>query len=451
MKRLFFLVPALLMAAAIGNAATGTSAQTADCNDCVHLNHVQVLGTHNSYHIEPYPGALDVIAQIDPNAALSFEYSHRPLAEQLGVLGIRQVELDVFADPGPLPLFAAPIGEVLTQGPGSVPIAGMTSPGEKVLHIQDIDYRTTCLTLLACLQEIQVWSSANPNHLPILVLIEAKDDALALPTELPGIGPIPPAAVPVPIGAAELQSIDDAIRSVFSAAELITPDDIRGSRATLEAAVLADGWPSLGESRGRVMFALDNTDAKRDAYVAGHPSLQGRVMFTSSDPGTPEAAFVKLNDPVADLALIQDLVTKGYIVRTRADADTLEARTGITARRDAALASGAQFVSTDYAESNADFGTGYFVAIPGGEFGRCNPVVSPVGCDASTFESAPPVQPTPTAVAPTPTPVAPRPPATGQGAAPATSGSNLLIVGIWLMVSASVAFGGYALARNVRR
>lgn len=117
MKRLFFLVPALLMAAAIGNAATGTSAQTADCNDCVHLNHVQVLGTHNSYHIEPYPGALDVIAQIDPNAALSFEYSHRPLAEQLGVLGIRQVELDVFTDPGPLPLFAAPIGEVLTQGP----------------------------------------------------------------------------------------------------------------------------------------------------------------------------------------------------------------------------------------------------------------------------------------------------------------------------------------------
>ena len=86
---------------------------TAD--NCMRLNHVQVLGTHNSYHIEPRPALLALIASIDPLAAASFEYTHRPLDEQLGLLGIRQVELDVFADPDG-GLFAGPIGPILVQG-----------------------------------------------------------------------------------------------------------------------------------------------------------------------------------------------------------------------------------------------------------------------------------------------------------------------------------------------
>jgi hypothetical protein len=80
-------------------------------------------------------------------------------------------------------------------------------------------------------------------------------------------------------------------------------------------------------------------------------------------PGDPDAAFVKLNnafDPD-----IPTVVAAGYIVRTRADADTVESRTGDTALREAALASGAQFVSTDYPVPDPDF-TDYFVQIPGG-------------------------------------------------------------------------------------
>jgi hypothetical protein len=94
-------------------------------------------------------------------------------------------------------------------------------------------------------------------------------------------------------------------------------------------------------------------------------------MFTSSLPGSPEAAFVKLNDPLANGDLISSLVAAGYIVRTRADADTVEARLGLTFRRDAALASGAQFVSTDYPEPDLDVGTGYVVDLPGHEIARC--------------------------------------------------------------------------------
>ena len=144
--------------------------------------------------------------------------------------------------------------------------------------------------------------------------------------------------------------------------------------------MLTRGWPRLKDARGKVLFALDNEGQEKTLYLDGHPSLRGRVLFTSSHPGAPEAAFVKLNNPIGDGALIRDLVSRGYIVRTRADADTAQARTGDTTQRDAALASGAQFVSTDYPVPNPAFGTGYFVTIPGDGPARCNPVNAPPHC-----------------------------------------------------------------------
>src|SRR5437764_14998420 len=120
-------------------------------------------------------------------------------------------------------------------------------------------------------------------------------------------------------------------------AEIITPDDVRGSHATLEEAIHDGGWPTLGASRGKVLFTLDNEDAIRDAYIAGHPALKGRILFTSSPRGTAEAAFLKLNDAVKDEATIRQAVLDGYIVRTRSDADTVEARSGDVTARDAAL------------------------------------------------------------------------------------------------------------------
>ena len=58
----------------------------------------------------------------------------------------------------------------------------------------------------------------------------------------------------------------------------------------------------------------------------------------------------------------------GYVVRTRADGDTKEARANDTGPRDAALASGAQWVSTDYEGPGlaVGFTTPYSVEIPGG-------------------------------------------------------------------------------------
>jgi hypothetical protein len=135
-----------------------------------------------------------------------------------------------------------------------------------------------------------------------------------------------------------------------------------------------------------VFFCFDNENSARTDYLDGHPSLRGRVMFTSSAPPADAAGFVKLNDPIGDFARIQELVGQGYIVRTRADADTVQARSGDTTMRDAAITSGAQFVSTDYPVPDPRFGTGYFVAIPGGMPARCNPISAPAECTAADIE-----------------------------------------------------------------
>jgi hypothetical protein len=118
--------------------------------------------------------------------------------------------------------------------------------------------------------------------------------------------------------------------------------------------------------------------------------LHVQAVDSSSEPGRPDAAFVKRNDSVGDFDEIRELVRRGYLVRTRADADTVEARTGDTTARDAALASGAQFVSTDYPVENPDFGTGYSVAIPGGQPGRCNPLNASPACRNAALEAAGP-------------------------------------------------------------
>jgi hypothetical protein len=82
---------------------------------------------------------------------------------------------------------------------------------------------------------------------------------------------------------------------------------------------------------------------------------------------------MKDNDAVEDFDRIQRLVKAGFLVRTRADADTVEARTNDTRRRAKALASGAQFISTDYPEANPAFSP-YAVRFDEGIVVRINPV-----------------------------------------------------------------------------
>jgi len=347
-------------------------------DDELRLNQIQVLGTHNSYHIRADQQILDAIAALSRPIEETLEYDHPPLLEQFDHQGIRQIELDVWADPDG-GLFASPAGLQLITGDPNIRIPELEAPGFKVLHVQDIDFQTVCQTFVECLQQVKAWSDAHPAHVPIMIEVEAKDD------RLPDIPPYH-FVTPIPIGTAELDGIDAEIRSVLPPEKLITPDDVRGTHATLAEAVATDGWPTLGASRGRLIFCLDN-EGKRQAYLNGHPSLQGRVMFTPAPANAPDSAFRKLNDPVGDFAAIQAAVAAGQVVRTRADADTHEARENNTVPRDMALASGAQWVSTDYPVPDPDFGTDYKVEIPNGTPARCNPLSAPAECTSLDIEN----------------------------------------------------------------
>lgn len=366
-----------LTLAALGACGGDDEEPLRPLDDTLRLNDIQVLGSHNSYHVEQPPEVMTLLRAFSPELADSLEYSHRPLDQQFEEEGIRQIELDVFADTAG-GLYATPAGPELAGLPAEVdPL--MLEPGFKVLHVQDIDHLSTCITLVECLEEVRDWSAAHPGHVPIMVLIEVKADPIPDPV---GAGFV----VPETIEADDLDALDAEIRAVFDPDELLVPDDVRGDHESLEEAILTDGWPTLGESRGRVLFALDNGGAVLDAYVDGHPALEGRVLFTSSPVGSPEAAFLKLNDPIGDGAAIRDAVADGYMVRTRADADTAQARTGDVTDRDAALESGAQWVSTDYPVDDPRFPAVYAATIPDGTPARCNPVRRPDGCTSEAIE-----------------------------------------------------------------
>jgi Phosphoinositide phospholipase C, Ca2+-dependent len=240
--------------------------------------------------------------------------------------------------------------------------------------VQDIDYVSSCQPLIACLTTVRTWSQAHPQHLPIYILLETKQD-------------IPKSSVPLtkpePYTAATFDALDQEIRSVFPPEEIITPDQVRGSYATLNEAIRKHGWPTLAQARGKIIFLMDQRPVG-PIYLTSHPSLRGRVLFTNAAPGQPDAAFTEENDGTPEE--IAALVREGYLVRTRSDADTKEARTNDTTRRDRALASGAQMVSTDYPPSEPSKWTGYKVSFPDGLMARCNPVLPTSKCVSSELE-----------------------------------------------------------------
>jgi hypothetical protein len=376
---------AALVPAGVLTATAAAQGPQARGGDEVRMNEVQVIGTHNSYKreiSEAEQAKYDELLQKPGDYDAFLAYSHATIPNQLARQGVRGLELDLFPDPQG-GLYAQPF--VRTQlGLGPLADPAWMQPGIKTFHVADFDYATTCVAFVTCLGQVKAWSDANPRHVPLLIMLELKrSDRRAV--EAGGV------AAP-PWEAAALDGLDAEIRSVFGDADLVTPDDLRLPGRTLEQSVLENGWPTLARSRGKVAFLLDNEPGPvRDAYTAGRPSLEGRVLFTNSRPGQPDAAFIKRNEPLGvNTAEIQDLVRTGYLVRTRSDLPLSTVASGDTTQLEAALASGAQLVSTDFPEvgMSARYGSDFVAELPGGGVARCNPVNAPRRCRDRRLEPA---------------------------------------------------------------
>jgi len=288
------------------------------------LDDVRLLGSHNSYHLRP-------ARQLVPGEQA--DYAHAPLDVQLEEQGIRSLELDTFNGP--------------------------TFP---VFHSLVVDTESTCPTLQTCLDTIDTWSRAHPKHEPLIVQIEPK----ALPTsDNPTVQQvIDTAAAEQGLAnwdAAALERVDALVRDTFGK-RLITPDQVRGKKKTLRAAVRSGtGWPTLAKSRGKVLVAMIGDPEIRELAKAGAPSLEGRAMFVASHHLEPSAAFISADVPEPDR--FRRLRRQHYLIKTRADADGKEARANDHTRADIALASGAQIVMTDYPVPDPTIGP-YFVELP---------------------------------------------------------------------------------------
>jgi hypothetical protein len=191
--------------------------------------------------------------------------------------------------------------------------------------------------------------------------------------------PMPGATTPQPGDEAALNALDAEIRAVFAPDRIITPDQLQANHASLREAALAHAWPKLAQARGKLVFVLNDSEARAKTYQGQRKSLEGRAMFVAADQASPLAAFLSIPDPVKDGARIRQAVQQGFMVVTRADAETREARENNGARRAAAFASGAQIVQTDFAMADPAIGP-YRVSLAENAEAMCGPELAPEHC-----------------------------------------------------------------------
>ena len=343
-----------------GTAGTDAvrSAATSDASDApqpcagpfppdLRLNEIQVIGTHNSYHVAPPTGLYTLFAE----RARAWQYTHAPLPSQLSDQNVRALELDLHHDPAG-GLFRNPL---LGHGASAL----LKEPGFKVFHVPSVDQGTRCVLLRDALDQVAAWSDAHAGHVPLIIQFELKESGY----DGPGGYRIEP---PPPFDADALDALDAIVRDRLGEHRLITPDLVRGDAPTLEQAITTRGWPVVSSVAGKVMIVLECRATARATYLDGRPSCEGRPCFVSAPPGTPAAAYLVINDPVQQADRIRQAVRAGYMVRTRADADLREIRANDVRRRDAALACGAQVVSTDAPVPCTDLTSAYVCGLPEG-------------------------------------------------------------------------------------
>lgn len=98
---------------------------------------------------------------------------------------------------------------------------------------------------------MRAWSDDHPGHHLVLVQIEPKDPFDAASAE------------------GYLESVEREVLSVWPEDRVLSPGEVQGGYATLADAVETAGWPTLGETRGRVMFVVDESGEYRDVYTRG--------------------------------------------------------------------------------------------------------------------------------------------------------------------------------------
>jgi len=291
------------------------------------LNQIQVVGTHNSYHLRPNKSVFNLAVTVQPDAK-EWDYSRETLDQQLD-RGVRNFELDMH----------------------------LVGDDWHVMHVPVLDPQSTVRDFAAALAVVKEWSDKHPRHVPISFLMELKEEGTLLRR-----------GVRMP-EKKDVERLDEIILKSFPRDQVIAPDDVRGDFKTLPEAIRTSGWPTLSDAAGKVFFILHERGKNQELYIDGHPALEGRMMFVNADPGEPFAATTVLDSPRD--RNIPTVAKEGYIIRTRADSQgRRDEKT-----RQMALDGGAHILSTDYPLGEIEESKAFF--LPGKHTARPNPMTAP--------------------------------------------------------------------------
>ncbi|MBQ6935866.1 MAG: phosphatidylinositol-specific phospholipase C domain-containing protein [Clostridia bacterium] len=283
--------------------------------DGVKLNEIKILGTHNSYQTLATPETRFLMSIIDTITLKklglnTFDFQMDTLTEQLE-LGVRNVEIDI---------------ETLDKD---------DKIEFKVTHNSIVDNASSAYDFTKALQEIKMWSDNNPDHIPVIIIVEPKSFVI----EINGMKKFSLEY------AKELDKIiDDTLGD-----SLLTPDDMLRNYSSFKEMRENDDWISLKEAKGKIIVLLHDCDVT-ESYIALDETIRTQKMFPMlryDDRNETYTSFILENDPSrADERKQENIDECNLIVRTRADAYPEYS----DERYEKAENCGSQILTTDYPE-----------------------------------------------------------------------------------------------------
>lgn len=245
-------------------------ASAQDFPDSIPMNEIRVLASHNSYKIQPTARTMKFINRFksflgEENQPFQLAYSHRSISEQLSTYHIRGLELDVYNDPKGGRYFKHRLNFFIPkQRIREEKYKALQEPGFKIIHIPDIDYQTNYLSLADALKELNDWSVSNPTHAPIFVNIELKGSALG---DEAGILRIFGFKKAIPFDRNSLIQMDSLFQAELST--IYSTNDFLNNEHNLQDRIQHQGWPTLGEVRGRIFVIIQGSGASNYTELGG--------------------------------------------------------------------------------------------------------------------------------------------------------------------------------------
>lgn len=256
--------------------------------DGVKLNEIAVLGTHNSYQrlaTKETRFAMNLIDTITFKkfGLNTFDFEMDTLTEQLE-MGVRNVEIDI---------------ETLDKD-DKIEI--------KVTHNSLIDNASSAYDFTKALQEIKMWSDNNPEHIPVIIIVEPKSFVI----EINGMKKF---------SLEYAQELDKIVADTLGDS-LLTPEDMLRDYSSFKEMRENDDWISLKEARGKILVLLHDCDVT-ESYIALDETIRTQKMFPMlryDDRNESYTSFILENDAFrANDRKSENIDESNLIVRTRAD------------------------------------------------------------------------------------------------------------------------------------